>query len=255
MKQINVPKELEKIEIPLVEIITTKIEKLRNFQTQIITIDNSEDIRKELEIISSIIQDIHAMKDEEPQKFDILKFEFYNVKLLYQRYEIEEEIKISDKVLDKIREELIKLEKKQTELKNEQYNLDQQYQKAEERNNNLVYNLLGFLTAFSIVSAVVGVIGEIKGIINIMLFMTFTVLILLTTLIGLHNFYKNNNKRETRLQDNYFLWKLVVGIIIILFIILGLQKIIDNKDTIYKYIDEKIQNIIEQKVESKIIIE
>lgn len=252
MKKINVPEKLEKIEIPLTNIVETKIENLKNFQTQIITIDNSEDIKEELEIISSIIQDIHAMKDVEPINFNILKFEFYNVKLSYQRYEIEEEIKISNKVSEKIKEDLAKLEKKQIELKNEQQKLDKQYQKAEERNNNLVYNLLGFLTAFSIVSAVVGVIGEIKGIVNIMLFMTFTVLILLTTLIGLHNFYKNNNKRDTKLQDNYFLWKLVVGIIIILFVVLGIQTMIENKDSIYKYIDNKIENTIEQEVQNKL---
>lgn len=85
-----------------------------------------------------------------------------------------------------------------------------------------------------------------------MLFMTFTILILLTTLIGLHNFYKNNNRKETKLQNNYFLWKLVVGIIVVLFIILGIQKIIDNKDSIHNYIDNKIENIIEQKIENKI---
>ncbi len=123
---------------------------------------------------------------------------------------------------------------------------------AEERNNNLVYNLLGFLTAFSIVSAVVGVVSNINGTINIMIFMAFTILLLLTTLIGLHNFYENNNKRENKLQDNYFLWKVVAAIMVLLVIISAIKTLKENKENIFNYMDNKIENVIEQKLNNKV---
>ena len=93
MQQINVPpKPKEEVEIPLDDIVGAKVEKLKILQTQIITIENKENICEELETISSVIQDIHAMEEKEPRHFNELKFEYNNVKLLYQRYEIEEEI-------------------------------------------------------------------------------------------------------------------------------------------------------------------
>jgi len=258
--KINVPVEekREHIEIPSSQIIEAKIDVLNVIQMQIITIDNCNQIKLELEAISSIIQDIHELK-EEPEQFQILKFEYNNVKLLYERFEIEEEMKELSNISDNINREIIILEEKQKDLKNQQNDflkkqkeLEEQYNKAEEKNNNLVYNLLGFLTAFSIVSAVVGVVTEINGVINIMLFMTFTILILLTTLIGLHNFYRNDNKRETKLQDNYFLWKLLLIISIILAISLGVKYALENKENIMQYMDKKIEEVIDKKVENKI---
>ena len=83
--------------------------------------------------------------------------------------------------------------------------------------------------------------------------MIFIVLILLTTLIALHNFYKNNNKRETRLQDNYFLWKVFAGIVIVLGLILGIRAIFNNEDNfIFRYIDEKIETVTEQKINQEL---
>ena len=147
-----------------------------------------------------------------------------------------------------VEEKLKDIQNKQVELNNKSIELEKKTKKAEERNNNLVYNLLGFLTAFSIVSAVVGVIADIEGIVNIMLFMAFTILILLTTLIGLHNFYENNNERKTKLQDNYFLWNVTGAIIIVLVIILGFRYVNNNKEKIFNYLDNKIENVIEKKV-------
>lgn len=147
--------------------------------------------------------------------------------------------------------ETYKLTEKMQELESKSQDLIEKQNNAEERNNNLVYNLLGFLTAFSIVSGVVGVVTEIKGIVQIMIFMTFTILILLTTLIGLHNFYENNNKRERKLQDNYFLWKVTLIVLIALVIVLAIKGISNNKENILNYLDSKIENVIEQKINDK----
>ena len=259
MKLINVPEEQEQIEVPLKEIVIAKIEILRNIQNQILTIENKEKVCQELEIISSVIQDVHAMEEPEPKCFNQLKFEYNNVKLLYQRYEIEEEISELNQISENINRNLIILEEKQKDLKNEQIKfeeqqkiLEKQYNKTEEKNGNLVYNLLGFLASFSIVSASVSAIGQIHGMLYIMIFILFTLLVLITTLIGLHNFYINKDKKENKLQDNYFLWKIVAGILILLCLIVPIKYLKDNKKYIFNYIDKKIENVIEEKVNNKL---
>ena len=170
---------------------------------------------------------------------------FLSLTYLYQRLSLRLETYKLDKKIEQSNKEIIKTNVVQNDILNKQ-------NKMEEQSNNLVYNLLGFLTAFSIVSAVVGVVANINGTINIMIFMTFTIFILLTTLIGLHNFYKNNNERKTKLQDNYFLWKVTGAIIIVLVMILGFQYVNNNKDKIFNYIDNKIEKVIEQKVTEKL---
>ena len=127
-----------------------------------------------------------------------------------------------------------------------------QYNKSEEKSNNLVYNLLGFLASFSIVSAAVGAIENVNGTLNIMIVIAFAVFLLLTTLIGLHNFYKSDNKRESKLQDNYFLWKATGIIIVILMILSGINYIKNNKQKIFDYLDKKIESVIEKKVNNKL---
>ena len=141
--------------------------------------------------------------------------------------------------------------KDKNDLQEKQNQLEIQYNKSEERNNNLIYNLLGFLASFSIVSAAVGTIEKVNGVLKIMIFITFTVFLLLTTLIGLHNFYKDDNKRESKLQDNYFLWKATGIIIVILMILSGINCIKNNKDKIFNYLDKKIESVIEEKVNNK----
>ena len=164
---------------------------------------------------------------------------FVSLMYLYQRILLKKETYKMDK-------EIKQLEQRNKELKDYQTQI-------EEKNNNLVYNLLGFLTSFSIVSASVAAIVQIEDTMNIVLFMTFIVLILLTTLIALHNFYKNNNKRETRLQDNYFLWKVVSGIVITLGLILGIRAIFNSENNfIFRYIDEKIETVTEKKVNQEL---
>lgn len=148
--------------------------------------------------------------------------------------------------------ETYKITEKMDELDSKSREIIKRQNDAEERNNNLVYNLLGFLASFSIVSAAVGAIEKVNGTLKIMIFVTFTVFLLLTTLIGLHNFYKKDNKRESKLQDNYFLWKVTGIIIVILFVLYGANYLNDNKDKIFNYLDKKIENVIEEKVNNKL---
>lgn len=148
--------------------------------------------------------------------------------------------------------ESYKLTEKMRELELKSEEITKRQNDAEEKSNNLVYNLLGFLTAFSLVSGVVGVVSNIQGVVQIMIFMVFTTIILLTTLIGLHNFYENNNNRKNKLQDNYFLWKIAVFVLIGLVITLCAKTILDNKENIFNYIDSKIEKVIEEKVNNKL---
>lgn len=85
-----------------------------------------------------------------------------------------------------------------------------------------------------------------------MIVIAFAVFLLLTTLIGLHNFYKSDNKRESKLQDNYFLWKATGIIIVILMILSGINYIKNNKQKIFDYLDKKIESVIEKKVNNKL---
>ncbi len=214
---------------------------MMNFKDETITEENKEKLERLIfateDLISNCMENDKYFGNRD-QYFINLIFICHKLSLRIETYKIEEKVN--------------ELNAKSNIIDANQKELEEKQARTEETNNNLVYNLLGFLTSFSIVSAVVGVITKIEGIVNVMLFMAFTVLILLTTLIGLHNFYKSNNKKENKLQDNYFLWKIIVIIIIILFTILGIQFIKDNKDNIYSYIDNKVENMIEEKLENKI---
>ena len=248
MKQINIDKDKQEIEVNIISNITEQLNKLLGLKVQLIDENNIEETRKELIKTESIIEDVHVMGLTNSKNFNRLQFTFTSLNLSLQKYELEQEMEILSKVSEKINKDVIILEEKLKDIQIKQKELENQTEKAEERNNNLVYNLLGFLTAFSSVSAVVGVVAEIKGVINVILFMSFTILLLLTTLIGLHNFYENNNKRENKLQDNYFLWKVVAVIIVVLVVALGIKNINDNKENIFNYLDTKIEKVIEEKV-------
>lgn len=188
------------------------------------------------DLIDNCIKDSHynGNKDE---NFINLTYLCHKLDLKLETYKLEEKIR--------------KLEQKSIEMNNTQNNMKDRQDKIEEQSNNLVYNLLGFLTAFSIVSSVIGVVSQINGIINIMIFMSFTILLLLTTLIALHNFY-GNNKRKNILQNNYFLWIIVAIAIIILVIISIIKSSINNKGKLYNYFDQKTESIIKNIVTEKI---
>ena len=118
-----------------------------------------------------------------------------------------------------------------------------------EESNNLIYNILGFIASFSVVSAAVSAIDEIKSLPQIMLFMAFTAFILITTLIGLNNFYKKHDKK-TCLQDNYFLWKMLLVVIILLMGYMGLECIAKKSDYILETIGRGIGQTINLNEES-----
>lgn len=208
-------------------------------------VEITEENRKTIEDLIFATKDLIDNCIEDSQYSGNRDENFISLTYLYQRLYLRLETYKLDEKIEKTNKEIIKTNIVQDDILNKQ-------NKMEEQSNNLVYNLLGFLTAFSIVSAVVGVVANIKGTINIMIFMTFTIFILLTTLIGLHNFYKNNNERKSKLQDNYFLWKVTGIILICLVLILGFKYANNNKDKIFNYIDNKIEEVIEQKVTEKL---
>lgn len=215
----------------LKDVIRKQYEEVYTKQEVEITEKNKQKIEDLIlatqDLIDNTIKD-SDYRGNRDQNFVNLIYICHKMDLKLETYKLEEKLKT-------INDTSIVIQKKQNEL--------------EEQNNNLVYNLLGFLTAFSIVSASIEAIGRISGTIKIMIFMAFTILLLLTTLIALNNFYKNDNRRENKFQDNYFLWKIVLVILIILFLVLGIDMIKDNKEKIFKYIDIKIENIIENKIQ------
>lgn len=189
------------------------------------------------DLINNCITDTEY-KTIKDSNYSSLTYVYHSLSLKLERYKINKEI-------DEINE-------KNNELKEQQAKIEQQQKKQEEQSNNLIYNLLSFLASFSIVSGVVGAVANIESTLNIMIFMTFALLIVITTLIGLYNFYKQP-KQKSKLQNNYFLWKLLLVVLIVLMTISGIRYIIDNKEKFYS--DDKINQIIENKlVEENLII-
>lgn len=220
----------------LKDIIKTQYDEVCRNQDIEITEKNKKEIEDLIlatqDLINNCINDNYYSGNRD-EKFVNLIYICHKLDLKLETYKLESKIK--------------ELNRKSIELEIFQDKLNERQNKTEEQNNNLVYNLLGFLTAFSIVSAVVGVINQIKGVVNIMLFMAFTILLLLTTLIGLHNFYKNDSKKQSKLKDNYFLWKTTAIIVLVLIVILGIKFAVNNKENIFDYLDNKIEKVIEEK--------
>ncbi len=252
MQEISINENVQEINVEIVANINQELNKLIEFQKYFIDAEVSEKLREELFKVSSIIEDVHAMGMSNIKNFGRLQFEYNSLKLALQKYEIENEIEILEKISKKLNKDLTILEEKQKDLQKKQKLLEEQYDKSEEKNNNLVYNLLGFLASFSVVSAAVAAIEKVNGTLNIMIVIAFAVFLLLTTLIGLHNFYKNDNKRESKLQDNYFLWRATGVIIVILMFLSGINYIKNNKEKIFNYLDKKIECVIEEEVNNKL---
>ena len=252
MQEISINENVQKIDVEIGANINQQLNRLIEFRSYLIDESIAKELKEELDKASSMIEDVHTMGNTNIKNFHRLQFEYNFLNLALQKYEIENEIEILSKISSKINKDLIILEEKQKDLQEKQNQLEIQYNKSEEKNNNLVYNLLGFLASFSIVSAAVAAIEKVNGTLNIMIIIAFAVFLLLTTLIGLHNFYKNDNKRESKLQDNYFLWKATGIIIVILMILSGINCIKNNKDKIFNYLDKKIENVIEKKVNNKL---
>lgn len=252
MQEISIKENIQKIDVEIGANINQQLNKLIEFRSYLIDESIAKELKEELDKASSMIEDVHTMGNTNIKNFNRLQFEYNSLNLALQKYEIENEIEILSKISSKINKDLIILEEKQKDLQDKQKQLEIQYNKSEEKSNNLVYNLLGFLASFSIVSAAVAAIEKVNGTLNIMIIIAFAVFLLLTTLIGLHNFYKSDNKRESKLQDNYFLWKATGIIIVILMILSGINYIKNNKQKIFDYLDKKIESVIEKKVNNKL---
>lgn len=251
MQEISINENVQKIDVEIGANINQQLNRLIEFRSYLIDESIAKELKEELDKASSMIEDVHTMGNTNIKNFNRLQFEYNSLNLALQKYEIENEIEILSKISSKINKDLIILEEKQKDLQEKQNQLEIQYNKSEEKSNNLVYNLLGFLASFSIVSAAVAAIEKVNGTLNIMIVIAFAVFLLLTTLIGLHNFYKDDNKKESKLQDNYFLWKATGIIIVILMILSGINCIKNNKDKIFNYLDKKIESVIEEKVDNK----
>ena len=211
-------KNSEKNHIDLIkESVREQFEEITKYQNIEITEKNQDEVRKIVlatqDLINSSIDDnLYSGNRDEI---------FVNLLYVYNKLDLKLETYYLTLKMEK-------LNSKSDEIQQKQDKIIERQNKEEEKSNNLVYNLLGFLTAFSIVSAVIETITRIDGIINIMIFMAFTILILLTTLIALHNFYENRNKRENILQNNYFLWIIIAVILLGLIIIYVLKNNLIN---------------------------
>lgn len=215
--------------------IAVILNEILNIQIEIINQKNEYEIKQILNKADMIILECHTTNEFKISRntdFSRLVYEYQRLKLRYESYQINHQINM-------IHEDYNRIKTQQEEI--------------EVNANNLVYNILGFIASFSIVSAAVSVISEIEKMSNIVLFMAFTAFILLTTLIGLNNFYKNNYYSKRRLNDNYFLWKAMIIVIVGILAYQGLEYIIQNKDHIFEKIGEgigKTINMIEQNTDN-----
>lgn len=189
-------------------------------------VDVTEKNKKELENLVFATEDLigNCMNDEiycgnRDQYFVNLIYICHKISLRIETYKLQEKIQI--------------LEGKSEEI-------TQKQQKSEEQSNNLVYNILGFIASFSIVSSAVVAIDNMKSTSDILLFMAFTAFILITTLIGLHNFYKSKDKSKNKLQDNYFLWKMLIIVIVLLIGYRGVEYVKENRNEILESIGRGI---------------
>lgn len=204
------------------ENIKIQLKNILEIEKEIIKPEIIEDIEMVLNMANQLIIDCHTLKRFKIGKnnnFQRLVYEYQQLNSKYEIYKVQAKI-------DSMNQEFKEINKQQKELATE--------------SGNLVYNILGFIASFSIVSAAVTAIDKMANIESIMLFMTFTAFILITTLIGLNNFYKGKNEPNKKLQNNYFLWKMLIFVIIGLVIYKGLIFIKDNKDEIFESIGRGI---------------
>ena len=206
------------------------LEEILNIQSEIINNKNEKKVKEILGKADLVILECHTtdkFKISKNGNFSRLVYEYQRLNLRYESYQISQQIK-------NVNEEYVDIKKSQDEIKNE--------------TNNLVYNILGFIASFSIVSAAVSAIDKISSISGILLFMAFTAFILLTTLIGLYNFYKNNDKCKNKLQNNYFLWKMMIVIVILLVMYRGITYIKENRQEIFESIGRGIGQVVNLKI-------
>ncbi len=211
------------------ENIKIQLKNILEIEKEIINPEIIEDVEMILNMANQLIIDCHTLKRFKIGKnnnFQRLVYEYQQLNSKYEIYKVQHKI-------DNMNKELKEINKQQKELATE--------------SGNLVYNILGFIASFSIVSAAVTAIDNMQNLENIMLFMAFTAFILITTLIGLNNFYKGKNEPNKKLQDNYFLWKMLIFVIVGLMLYKGVLFIKDNKNELFESIGRGIAIYQEQK--------
>ena len=148
--------------------------------------------------------------------------------------------------------ETYKIEQKMNQVEEASKKLEKRQEKFAQESHNLVYTILSFIASFSIVSAAVTAISEIKDIKYICLFMLFIVFILITTLIELDNFYRAKKQKNRLLQNNYFIWIMLLVTIIIFSIGTFVSDVWNkNKEEFMIKIENKVTEYILNKEEKK----
>jgi len=230
MNKLKIPKnERSQKQEKILEIndnIKVILNEILNTQVETISSKNEDEIKQILDKADWLILECHATNEFKISRntdFSRLVYEYQRLKLKYESYQINLQINL-------IHDDYNRIKTQQEEI--------------ETNANNLVYNILGFIASFSVISASVEAISEIKETSNIILFMAFTSFILLTTLIGLHNFYKIDYYPRGRLQNNYFLWKAMIIVMVTILGYQGLKYTRENQDYIFEKIGEGIGKTI-----------
>lgn len=221
----NIIKNLNKV-------IKEQIEVISRYQDIEISESNQEEIQEVLISSDSLIKDCHVSKEYKcniNDEFSVLTYEFQRLSLKYESYKIKALVK--------------SMEIRELELSRKQKELEKKYDKTTQESNNLIYNILGFIASYSIVSAAVTTFEKVNSMEDIIIFMTFIAFILITTLIGLNNFYKINDKDQKGLKNNYFLWKALICVFVGLIMYKGVIFVKRNIDTISYNIGKGIENI------------
>lgn len=216
----------------LKSLIKSQYEELIAFQDLIITKDNIKDLEKFVFATEDLIN--NCMNDSlysgnRDQYFVNLIFICHKISLNIETFKTEQKI--------------AELDRKNNIISNNQKKLEKKQINAEEQSNNLIYNILGFIASFSVVSAAVVAIEKINSMSGTLLFMCCCIFLLLTTLIGLNNFYKANNEPKKKLQDNYFLWKMMIGVILLVVVYRGVEYIKENQQQIFESIGRGIEQV------------
>jgi len=210
--------------------IKEKLEELRFYENNNVT--NLENIKDVLLSTKDLIdgcctsEEFRCNKSEE---FSILTYKYHSIYLKYETW----------KTNKKLNEAI----EKQKMLEEIQKKLEKTQEKLEKQNNNIVYNILAFIASFSIVSGAVTAFEKVSSIEDILIFMSFTSFIIVTTLIVLDNFYRGSNENGIKLKNNYFLWKIIIIIIIVLLAYKSVNYIKVNQNEIFESIGRGIESV------------
>lgn len=203
--------------------IKEKLEELRFYENNnAINIENIKDVllsTKDLIDGCCTSEEFRCSKSEE---FSILTYKYHSIYLKYETW---------------------KTNKKLNEAIEKQKILEETQKKLEKQNNNIVYNILAFIVSFSVVSGAVTAFEKVSSIEDILIFMAFTSFIIVTTLIVLDNFYRSNSEKGIKLKNNYFLWKIIIIIIIVLLAYKNVNYIKVNQNEIFESIGRGIESV------------